>query len=129
MTHETGAPPEDSDAPSTDGAALARLERFGGGKLLRDMIDLFLAAAPSRIDAARAGTSAGDAAAAEMALHSLKSSAAQLGAPRMQQLCARGEAAARAGDLGVVGPLVAQLDLEWAHVREWLADAREGGRT
>ena len=84
---ELSHPPAD-DAPlaSTDAASLERLKRFGGGKLLGEMISLFVGSAPERIAAARAGLDVGDAKATEMALHSLKSSSAQLGALQMQRL-------------------------------------------
>lgn len=110
--------------PSTDQAALDRLKRFGGGKLLGEMISLFLSTAPERIAAARAGLDAADAAATEMALHSLKSSAAQLGAMRMQRLSERGELLARAGTLTDVPALMQELDNEFPRVQTWLERAR-----
>lgn len=115
------------DAPTTDREALARLERFGGAKLLGEMVTLFLAGAPQRIGSAREAVQRGDAAAAELALHSLKSSAAQLGAVRLQQLSERGERAARAGTLDEVDALLPHLDEEFGHVRTWLADATQPG--
>ena len=119
--------PAVGDPPALDPAALDRLKRFGGGKLLNEMIALFLAAAPERIAAARQGTDAGDAPAAEMALHSLKSSSAQLGAMRMQRLSEQGEQLARAGDLSIVGFLVMDLEDEFTRVHTWLTNARDGG--
>lgn len=115
------------DAPATDHEALERLRRFGGDKLLREMIALFLGATPERIEAARKAALGGDAAAAERALHSLKSSAAQLGAMRMQHLSERGEHAARAGSLDDVLPIVHEISEEHARVRAWLSAARTGG--
>ena len=115
--------------PDTDTAALDRLKRFGGGKLLREMIALFLAAAPERIDAARSAGSRGDASAVEAALHSLKSSSAQLGAMRMQRLSEVGEHRARGGSVEELPHLVSELDQEFARVREWLTRARDEGVT
>jgi two-component system sensor histidine kinase/response regulator len=112
---------------SLDQSALDRLDRFGGGKLLREMIALFLAATPERLAAARAGVEAGDAPAAEMALHSLKSSSAQLGAMRMQRLCEQGESLARTGTLDIVGLLVHDLEVEFLQVQRRLTSARDGG--
>lgn len=109
------------EAPANDDAALERLRRFGGEKLLSRMIELFLVAAPERIGAARAGVAALDAQAVELALHSLKSSAAQLGALRMQRLSERGESLARHGSLHGVAELVEALDAELANARVWLA--------
>ena len=110
--------------PATDNASLDRLRKFGGGKLLNDMIALFLVAAPERLEASRNGLASNDAPAVEMALHSLKSSSAQLGALRMQKICERGEALARAGTLDEVRPLMAQLDEEFPRVQYWLEHAR-----
>ena len=118
---------EDEEAPWRDAAALDRLKRFGGDKLLGEMIALYLEAAPGRIDAARAGAEGGDAAAAELALHSLKSSSAQLGAMRMQRLSEQGEVLARAGDVARVGALVRELEAEFTRVHGWLTDVRKGG--
>lgn len=110
--------------PTTDPAALDRLKRFGGAKLLGDMIGLFLSAAPERIAAARAGVNAGDGPALEMALHSLKSSSAQLGAMRMQRLCEQGEQLARAGTLDIVSLIVQDIEQEYPRVQNWLERAR-----
>ena len=113
-----------SDLPTTDATALDRLRRFGGGKLLSEMISLFLTAAPERIGAARAGVTANDARATEMALHSLKSSSAQLGAMRMQRLSEQGESLARSGSLVGVDALVHDIESEFPNVQTWLERAR-----
>lgn len=124
MEPPTPTPPGDDALPSTDQAALDRLKRFGGGKLLGEMISLFITAAPERLAAARAGLDASDASATEMALHSLKSSSAQLGAMRMQRLSEQGEAIARTGTLAGVGELIKALDDEFPRVQSWLERAR-----
>lgn len=111
--------------PATDVTALDRLRRFGGGTLLGKMVDLFLIAAPERIAAAAEGVAAGDAEGVERALHSLKSSSAQLGALRMQRLSEQGEHLARAGTLDGVTQLTSALEEELARVRTWLTDARD----
>lgn len=122
----TGSPDTAADdgEPATDDASLDRLRRFGGGKLLAEMITLFLAAVPERLDAARNGLASGDVAAIEMALHSLKSSSAQLGAMRMQRLSERGEKQARAGSLDGIAPIIQDLETEFPRVRQWLERAR-----
>lgn len=118
-------PSTQTSLPATDQAALDRLRRFGGGKLLGEMIALFLAAAPERLGLARAAAARGDAKDVELALHSLKSSAAQLGALQMQRLSDDGEQRARLGDLGAIPRLLEALDEEHARVREWLVRARD----
>jgi HPt (histidine-containing phosphotransfer) domain-containing protein len=120
-------PLAEKDLPATDASALDRLKRFGGGKLLREMIALFLAAAPERIAAVRLGQLAADAPAAELALHSLKSSAAQLGAMRLQRLSERGERLAKGERLDDLPILIQELEEELARVRDWLVRARDEG--
>jgi HPt (histidine-containing phosphotransfer) domain-containing protein len=115
---------DEGSLPDTDDASLERLRRFGGGKLLGEMIVLYLEAAPVRIRAALAGLAANDVKETEMALHALKSSSAQLGAMRMARLCERGEAIARAGTLENVAPLVSSLEEEFPRVQSWLEHAR-----
>jgi len=125
MTDSQNAEPGDNaEQSATDNAALDRLRRFGGGKLLNEMIGLFVSTAPDRIQAARTGVETGNVAAAEMALHSLKSSSAQLGAMQMQRLSERGELLARAGTLDGVDRIVADLEEEFARVQTWLDRSR-----
>lgn len=117
-----------TELPSTDPEALARLERFGGRKLLHEMIALFLASAPERLAAATVGVGAGDASAAENALHSLKSSSAQLGALRLSRLCEQGEAVAREGTIETVAALLEESRSELRRVAAWLATVRAAGK-
>ena len=112
---------------STDSAALDRLRRFGGGKLLRDMIALFLVAAPERLAAARSALAGENVSGAELALHSLKSSSAQLGAMRMHHLCDEGERRTREGSLDGVPALIDELEHEFSRVREWRTNAQDEG--
>lgn len=117
----------DAGQAPTDAGALERLRRFGGGKLLREMIALFLVSAPERLTAARNATVAMDLGNAELALHSLKSSSAQLGAMHMHRLCDEGERRTRDGSLAGVPTLLDELEHEFARVREWLINARDEG--
>jgi HPt (histidine-containing phosphotransfer) domain-containing protein len=116
-----------AELPATDQSALDRLQRFGGPKLLGEMIALFLVAAPERIEAARTAGAEGDVEGAERALHSLKSSAAQLGAMRMQRISEQGEHRARAGTLDGLAPLIEELEQELARVKDWLTTTRDQG--
>ena len=111
------------ELPSTDQASLDRLKRFGGGKLLHEMVKLFVEAAPERIAAAKAALASNDVKGVEEALHSLKSSSAQLGAMKMQRLCEAGETTARAGSLTNVDVLVQQLEVEFPSIKTWLENA------
>jgi HPt (histidine-containing phosphotransfer) domain-containing protein len=121
------SPISHADVSATDQSALDRIKRFGGAKLLADMIALFLVAAPERVAAARTATDAGNADGAEQALHALKSSAAQLGALRMQRLSEQGEQKARAGSTVGLAGIVSELEDELPRVRDWLTRARDQG--
>jgi HPt (histidine-containing phosphotransfer) domain-containing protein len=123
----TATPTPVDDVPAQDRAALDRLTRFGGAKLLNEMISLFLAAAPERIAVARAASASGNASGAELALHSLKSSCAQLGAMRMQRLSEEGELSARRGSLDGLPRITEELEHELGRVRHWLTSVRDGG--
>ena len=82
-----------------DQTALARLRDFGGDKLLRGMIELFVRNAPLKAADAREALDCGDAAALRAALHGLKSSAGQLGAVTVHHACMAGEELASRGEL------------------------------
>jgi len=116
-----------SNEPGTDPEALERLRRFGGAKLLGDMIALFLEAVPQRLAAARRGLTGGDAHAVEHELHALKSSSAQLGALRMHRLSLEGEMLARAGTLDGASEMLDALEAEEPRVRAWLSAACTAG--
>lgn len=113
--------------PTIDPDALTRLRRFGGDGLLFEMIDLLLAGAPPRLDAARAAVAAGTAEPARAALHSLKSTTGQLGATVLQGMCEEGERRAAAGDLAALAALLPALDGEYEAVRRALTAIRDGG--
>jgi HPt (histidine-containing phosphotransfer) domain-containing protein len=118
-----------TELPATDPDALARLERFGGRKLLHEMIALYLENAPGRLAAAAAGVVAGDPIATENALHSLKSSSAQLGALKLSRLCEAGEAIARGGSLTGIAELIDDGRRELAVVEAWLGGVRAEQQT
>jgi len=107
--------------------ALALLHRLGGEKLVGEIIHAFTSNAPRLIDAARAGAASGESGQVQRALHSLKSSAGQLGALRMQRLCSEGEMRAARGDRSVLASLVAELDAEFASARVQLETERANG--
>jgi len=93
-----------------DQTALDRLRDFGGDKLLRGMIELFVKNAPDKATAARTALDAGDAPALKAALHGLKSSAGQLGASTVHAACAAGEEMAARGDLAGCADHVASIE-------------------
>lgn len=105
-----------------DPDVLEKLRIVGGPKLVRELVELFLKYAPERLSAARAGIQSGDLGAAQRALHSLKSSAGQLGIAAIQDECRRGESAAAAGDATGARAALAKLEAMWPETRVWLTE-------
>jgi HPt (histidine-containing phosphotransfer) domain-containing protein len=85
------------------------------------MIRLFLENAPTRIEQVRNGVAANNVKEAERGVHSLKSSAANVGAMQVSRLAARMEDLAAAGDLAGMSAFTAQLEQDYAAARERLA--------
>lgn len=87
-----------------------RLEGWGGRKLVQQMIRLFLENSPERMDQIRKGLASDNADSALRGAHSLKSTAANLGAMRLSGLAKRAEDAADDGDLDRVRTLMPELE-------------------
>lgn len=110
---EQSAPaPLAETTPVSDPDALGRLSNWGGEKLVTEMVGLFLSQAPERIWALRAGIRDHAPLEVERAAHALKSSSGQVGALRVQALCATIEARAAGGDLAGAPDLLASLERE-----------------
>lgn len=101
-----------SDDALIDAAALDRLRKFGGERLLSGMVELFVKNAPHRVTEAREALDCGDAAGLRAALHGLKSSAGQLGATSVRRACQAGEELASRGELTSCGPHVARIETD-----------------
>lgn len=99
-----------SDTDTLDSAALERLQEWGGAKLLGQMIRLFLENAPGRMEQIRRGLTGGDVSESEKGAHSLKSSAANVGAHRVRDLAADIERLAGGGDSAGVNALLPSLE-------------------
>jgi CheY-like chemotaxis protein len=81
-----------------DPAALERLQEWGGPKLSNEIVRLFLDHGPSRMDQIRAAIDEEDLEVPERGAHSLKSSAANVGALHVQKVASDLELAASDGD-------------------------------
>lgn len=111
--------------PVLDGTALERLERVGGNDLVVEMIGLFLEHSPERIAAARVGAHARDLVAVYRAAHSLKSTAATLGAGSVQAAAQSLERQASMGDASAIPPLLDELERCYQGARERLIAERD----
>jgi CheY-like chemotaxis protein len=103
---------------------LRRLEDDAPG-MLREIVDLYLADSPKRLDALRIAVFAGDVAGAAEQAHSLKGSSGYLGARELADLAAHVERLARAGNLEGLRLRAAELDDAFSRVREALVAATE----
>lgn len=93
---------------------------------MRNVVALFVASTPARLTSAREGLASGDTARAVTAFHTLRSGCGQLGARRLEELCASGEQLAKHGDIAAatawLGDVLAEYDrcLEWFRTHGWL---------
>ncbi len=115
------------DSRQFDPAALARVQRIGGVALVRQLVETFLAHAPTRLDDVRAGSAAGDWAAVGRAAHALRGSAGNLGALGLMDAAGRLETACAAG--AGSAELVAALEAAWGGARTHLSGVVEGLET
>jgi HPt (histidine-containing phosphotransfer) domain-containing protein len=115
----------EAELPAVDPDALTRLQRFGGSKLLHEMIALFVEIAPDRLTTAERAVAEGDLTTAENALHSLKSSSAQLGAMKLSRLSEQGEMLTRGGTVTEITQVLSDSRTELARVEAWLAGERD----
>lgn len=109
-----------TDPPDLDASALDRLQQWGGAKLLCQMIRLFLENGPTRLDQIRTGIQDESARDAERGAHSLKSSAANVGAVAVSRIAARMEDLAAHGDLAGMDALRPGLEAAMQRARERL---------
>ena len=109
-----------SHIPIGDFTAIVRLQQWGGDRLVGEMAALFMSEAPKQIRAIQDGLCAEGCATAQRAAHSLKSSSAQLGAPRMRQICEEIEVLAGGRSLDPLFGLVTALEAEFVSFASWL---------
>jgi HPt (histidine-containing phosphotransfer) domain-containing protein len=93
-----------------DQNAIKRLEDWGGPSLAGKMIRLFLATSRQRVAQVRDGLNGSGLEVAERGAHSLKSSAANLGATRLQELSASIEGLLAEGDREGAAALMEELE-------------------
>jgi HPt (histidine-containing phosphotransfer) domain-containing protein len=103
-----------TDSAIIDPQALDRLREWGGEKLAGQMVRLFLKNTGGRMDQIRAGVAHGDLEKAERGAHSLKSSAANIGAEVLRTLATRLERAALDSNLEDARTLLPELEAAYA---------------
>ena len=92
-----------ADVDVLDPAVIAGLRSaqadFGSPTFIRDLVGLFQARTPEKLDRVRQALAAGDAAAVRELAHSLRSNCGMLGALTLADACGRMEDAAAGADL------------------------------
>lgn len=114
-----------SDDMSWDKAAIGRLEKIGGRKLVREMLGIVLEYVPKKLEAAREGERTGDLDAIQHAVHPIRSSAANVGARAVQELASRIERLAMDKQAGQIPPLLRELEAAFARVQSELERERD----
>ncbi|HEY1931399.1 MAG TPA: MHYT domain-containing protein [Acetobacteraceae bacterium] len=115
-----------SRGPAIDSDAIQKIramDRHGDDALLKRVVSQFLAAAPTLVATMHAKFAAGDGEALWRAAHSLKSSAAALGARGLSQYCADIETLTRETGPEAVKGLLNSLDAELAAAIDGLQQA------
>ncbi len=115
------------DLPLVDLAQMERLKEWGGPELQKKMVELFLTHARERLDQIIEGVSNGDTVKAETGAHTLKSSAGNVGAQRVQALATDAEALAEAGNMGDLEALLPTLQEEFDAACGALEEVLRGG--
>lgn len=113
----TPAVPEtDPDRPTVlDAQALAgltMLDPTGANKLVQRVLSTYQTSLGRLLQQVTDGQERGDAAAVRLAVHTLKSSSASIGALDLSRLCAAAEQAVRDGQLETLPPLLDGLQAE-----------------
>jgi len=109
-----------------DAAALGRLHKLGGGKLVGQMLEIFFRNAPQRIASARQGQRDGDLEAVERGAHSLKSSAGNVGALALMAVSGKIESLAERGRWEGIPELLDELEAAYLRVEIRLKTERKG---
>ena len=108
-----------------DPAVVAELRRaqdaFANPEFIRQLVGLFVAGTPGKLDQVRRALAGGDAAAIREVAHALKSNCGMLGARQMADACARMEEAASRADLAASAEAFREADQQLPLVLEALS--------
>ncbi|MEK9142567.1 MAG: ATP-binding protein, partial [Nitrospirota bacterium] len=98
--------------------SITSLQKPGKEDMLAKILTLYLADSQQLVDTLHQGMDAGDAAAVNLAAHSLKSRSAVLGARSLATLCQEFETLSHQGQLKEAEPLQDQLDAAFDHASQ-----------
>lgn len=109
-----------------DPQALERLKEWGGDKLAGQMVRLFLKNSGTRMDQIRVGATEGNLDQAERGAHSLKSSAANIGAEVVRAHATKVESASMDKDLDEIREILPKLEAAYSDAMSQLATLEKG---
>lgn len=113
----------------TDPVDTAYLERMksdlGGGDILSDLIDIFLEEAPKHLETMERALEEDEPDDLRIAAHTMKSSAAQLGARSLSELAKELEAIGESGDISEAAGKVQEARTTFDAVRDELESYRQ----
>ena len=115
-----------SESQVIDPQALERLKEWGGEKLAAQMVRLFLKNSGTRMDQIRSGANEGNPDETERGAHSLKSSAANIGAEHLRTLATRIESAALEQDIDRMRSLLPEVESAYQDAMSELKSIEEG---
>ena len=115
-----------SDSQIIDPQALERLREWGGEKLAGQMVRLFLKNSGTRMDQIRNGLAGADLQETERGAHSLKSSAANIGAETLRTMATRMESAALDESVEDARALLPQLETAYDSAMKELTVIEKG---
>lgn len=99
---------------------LVDISPTGGLRLVRELIQMFFAEAPRRLDLMRCGLAANDPTPLRRAAHAMKGAAGNLGAVNLTALCHELECLGQRGDLGKAPSLVNGVERELHRLEQQL---------
>lgn len=109
-----------SELPVLDPSAIAALNSVvpdDGGEFLRELLDIFLADTPKRLEEIDSSLAAADIPTLTRAAHSIKGSSSNFGATALVSVAKEIELSAKAGDLAKARELRPVLQQEFERVR------------
>ena len=115
-----------TDSQIIDPQALERLREWGGDKLAGQMVRLFLKNSGTRMDQIRTGVASSDLQETERGAHSLKSSAANIGAETLRTMATRMESAALEENVDVARRLLPELESAYESAMKELTTIEKG---
>ncbi len=109
-----------TDPAGLDETVLSRLSETVGADVMQEIIDLFREHTPQRIAAARDGLRSGMLDEVARAMHTLKSSAALIGASRVEEIARRMEETATQQQADALASQLDELETALAQVESYL---------